>query len=160
MVDGVGERVDLRERQIHARPPVRHHLPGLIAGKVKGHAHLGGLLGELRQILLCNAGLGGGRDDGGDAVRSHRDAPGHIHDRARHGLQLGVRLEVDHLGHVGHRGLKGHRLCRSHAKCAHDQSRRQRDRCHRQREVAHTRPETRRVETKRFHRALYPAERI
>ena len=160
MVDGIGERVDLRKRQVHARPPVRHHLPGLIAGKVKGHAHLGGLLGEFGQILFRNPGLGGSRDDGGDAVGGHRDAPRHVHNRAGHGSQLGIRLKIDHLGDIRHRGLKGQRLCRGHAERTHNQPRRQRDRSHRQGEIAHAPTKARRIEAEGFHRPLHPAEGI
>ena len=160
MIDGVGERVDPRKRQVHARPPVRHHFSGLITGEIEGHAHLGGLFGKFGQILFRNTGLGGSRDNGGDAVGGHRDASRHVHDRAGHGLQLGVRLEIDHLGDVRHRGLKGHRLCRGHAERAHDQPRHQRDRGHRQGEIAHACAKARRIEAEGLHRPLHLTERV
>ena len=106
MVDGIGQGVDLRQGQIHARPPVSHHLASLIAGQIEGHAHLCGLLGELRQILLGDARLPRSRDDGGDAARRHRYPPGHLHDLLGHGLKLGLRIEVHDLGDIGHRTLE------------------------------------------------------
>ena len=116
MVDGIGERISARQCQVHACPPVSHHLARLIAGQIEGDAHFCRLLGKFGQVLLCDAGLPCSRNDGGDAARRHRYPPGHVHDLFGHGLKLGLRLEVHNLCNIGHRTLKFNRRSRRQTK--------------------------------------------
>ena len=142
MVHGIGQGIGLRQGKRHTGPPVGHHLARLVSGQVEGDAHLGGLLGKLGQVFLGHAGLPGGGDDGRDAVRRHRDAPGHVHDRFVHCPELGGGIEVYHLGHIGHRAFKRHGLAGRHTEGPDQESGGQRRRTHSQGKVAHAFPQT------------------
>ena len=159
VVHRVGQGINLRQCQIHTRAPVGHHLARLIARKIEGHAHFRGLFRELSKVLFGHPGLPGCGNNGRYAVRRHGDASGHIHDRLVHGLKFGLRLEVDHLRHVGHGRFKGHGLARRHAERPQHDSGGQRHRSHGQGKIAHALSQRRHAAFHASHGTSYPVQR-
>ena len=159
MVHGIGQGIGLRQGKRHTGPPVGHHLARLVSGQVEGHAHFCSLFRELRQIFLGHSGLSGSGNDGRNAVRRHRDAPGHVHDRCVHLPQLGGGLEVHDLGHVGHGTFKLHGLAGCHAQSPDQKPGGQCRRTHGQGQIAHAFPQSRSRQIHALHGPLDTIQR-